>query len=1115
MLHLITGRTGFGKTEYALNLIEKIVRDGESVALIVPEQASFFYERKILHSLGAKDAQRAETLSFSRVAENILTHKRGGKKPLIDDGGRIVLMSLALESLSEKLNVYKKYIKSISVANQLLKLTSEFKRCMVTPLDLYKTAGAMDNCFLKEKLSEIALIAETYDALVAQSFSDDTDNLTLLAEELSTNTYFSGKTVFIDSFNGFTVQEYEVISKILVWAKDVYINLCTDSVTAEMGEDFSVFAYVRNTASKLIKTANRYNVRVASPVRVTENIRFDSDALSALEEILCADESIPYDGNADDITVATAPDVYEECAYVASNVKRLIREEGIRCRDIAVLYRNADRYERSVKSALIKCGVPVFEDKRQPIASQPLITLIRTVCDIAANGFSYENIMRFLKTGLVGVSDEETAEIENYALTWRINGDRWTMDFTSSPKGLGNEITDEDLEALQRLNAVRRKVTEPLAFLKTKVKNASGRDISEAIYRFLIHIKADENLKILATELYDSGERALATEQERVWDMAMSVLNMLALTIGDRPVGAVRYFELFNAVISTATLGNIPHGLDEVAVGSIDRTVTTSPRVVFVMGANEGEFPKKTENTGMLNDADRKYLKELGIELYDFGESKSLEERFLVYKTLSSARERLFVSYSGATADGVVLAPSSVIRTLEEKFPSCRKVDFSAVSDIDKIEGVIPAFETLCLESVEKDGIYKELSEWFSAESDYSGKMEALSRITDKTAFKINDKQTATELFGKNMYLSASRVEKYYNCPFSYFCLYGLMARPRATADFDAATQGTEIHFILEKLLRDYGKDGLVAMSEEERAEKVNELLYEYLVSKMGTEEKTDRFMYLYNRLQKSIGEILARLIMEFRKSSFVPVDFELKIDRDGEVMPYTTTMEDGSTVSLKGIVDRVDMMELNGKKYIRIVDYKSGKKEFKLSDVFDGLNMQMILYLFAIWENGSTYYGENIIPSGFLYMPARAEYVKPERDEKKEDIELKKAKSLRMNGMILNDETVIVGMDEGVSGCFVPVERGKDGFKSDSLISLHQLSLLKRKVDETIEKMATQLKNGNIRALPVTGSNHSACDYCDYRSVCGHEDGKGEKQRLSGTNSHFLSLLQGEAKEE
>ena len=269
--------------------------------------------------------------------------------------------------------------------------------------------------------------------------------------------------------------------------------------------------------------------------------------------------------------------------------------------------------------------------------------------------------------------------------------------------------------------------------------------------------------------------------------------------------------------------------------------------------------------------------------------------------------------------------------------------------------------------------------------------------------------------------------------------------------------------------------------------------------------------MYLYNRLQKSVSEVLSRLILEFTRSSFVPVDFELKIDKDGSIAPYRTELEDGTSVSLKGIVDRVDMMELNGKKYIRIVDYKSGKKEFKLSDVLSGLNMQMLLYLFSIWENGSAYYGENIVPSGFLYMPARAEYVKPERAQSDEGIALKKAQTLRMSGMILGEDAVILGMDETVSGCFVPVERDGTKFKSNSLISLHQLSKLKKKVDKSIKEMASSLKKGKIPATPTIKSLSSACDYCDYRSVCSHESGKNEKYLNDLSNKKCLELLEGE----
>ena len=356
------------------------------------------------------------------------------------------------------------------------------------------------------------------------------------------------------------------------------------------------------------------------------------------------------------------------------------------------------------------------------------------------------------------------------------------------------------------------------------------------------------------------------------------------------------------------------------------------------------------------------------------------------------------------------------------------------------------------------------------------------------------------------MFLSASRVESYYKCPFAYFCKFGLLAKPRKSAQFDSAMQGTEIHFVLETLLRRHGRDGLLSMTRDERQAQIDAILDDYLLEMLDGAEQTKRFLYLYNRLRKTMGEIVERLVLEFSVCDFEPVDFELKIDRDGDVDPYVTEVPGGGTVQIRGSVDRVDKLELNGKTYIRIVDYKSGGKKFALSDVLGGLNMQMLLYLFAIWQNGADYYGEPIVPAGILYMPAKASFEKLPRDVSPEEAALVKAKSMRMNGMLLDDSIVLLHMDNGESGCFIPV----DAKHKDHLISLHRLTVLKQETEKLLCEMAQKLRSGDVDALPARNNDkYNACAFCDYRSVCGREDDMPEREIPAIKHADCLKILE------
>lgn len=1109
---------GGGKTVHVHKLIKDFVSIGtKDIILIVPEQYSFSSERSMLDLLGERNADKAEVLSFTRIAENFFEKSGGEKKKNITDGGRAVLMSLALESVSDKLEIFNRG--GDLLITEMLKISSEFKQCAITQTDIGVAADKMDDGFLKSKTKEISLVLSAYDALLAQSFADDKDLLTELYEALGETEYFKNKVVVIDSFKGFTEQEYKIIERILVQSKVTYITLCMDKLFP-LDDETSVFAFVKRTAKRLLECAERHNVKVAKPQMLSginkfcnfppDFIRYKSQAIAALEKGLYNPSAEIYTEPTEDITICSATDRAAECAFVAQTVKRLIREDGLRCRDIAVIARDIDSYEAPLKTALKKCGVSVFEDKRQPIVTQPLICFVRSAIDVAANGFTFNSVMSCLKTGLTNFNIEEISELENYSVMWQINGKKWLSDFTWHPNGYGTEMTDEDAKKLASINELRKKAVELLERLRADLRDTNGKTAAKSVYMFLDRGNVREHLKQLAISLLDIGETDLATEQERVWDCMMSILDELAETLGDYHVTAKRFGELLNTMISVQSLGSIPQGPDEIAIGGADRIRTTSPRVAFVVGVNDGVFPMSPISGGMFTDKDRKKLQELGLKVADTCKYQIMQERFIAYTALCSASERLFITYPLKSASGEELAQSGLVSQVMRMFPACAVYDASDVQDIDRVEGMQPAFELLCERSCNGGEMYASLYEYFGKSREYSGKLNALEHTIKNLPLRIADKKTAEDLFGKNLYLSASVLESYYKCPFSYFCKYGLRARPVKPAEFDALQHGTAVHNVLEILLRKYGVDGLTALEEAERKKAIKDILDAYLEEKLGGADKPRRFTYLYNRLTDTLNEVVTRLLAEFAQSDFEPVDFELKIDEDGAIKPYTVTTDSGKTVRIRGSIDRVDKMEIDGRAYIRVVDYKSGGKDFRLSDVMNGLNMQMLVYLFAVWQNGGGRYGE-VIPSGVLYMSANAPTLPGKRDLSAEEIGKEKIKTCKVTGMVLNDAVVISGMEKGGNGLFIPVREKKDGF-SGNLISFEQLGKLRTEVDRAIAGMAEALHDGRIEVFPVSSKSYEkTCEYCEYATACGHEANSPVHKLVDLKHEESLKILDGD----
>ncbi len=1116
MLRLVAGRMGSGKTTLVYNKIKELAEKGESAVLIVPEQYSFHTEKTMLEMLGAKGADSVEVLSFSFLAQKLLKKYGVNSKPAIDDSTRALMMSLALESISDDLKIYGRHRYSASVISEMLKIIKEFRQCSVSADMLRETAHEMNDSLLKSKLGELALVSDAYTALVETSYFDDECALDRLCDVLDTHGDFSGRTVFLDGFRGYTSQELKVLERIMSQAEDVYITLTSDRSFS--CDDFSAFAHTRRTRQKLVQIAEKNSVKIA-PVEFAElpdEKRYNSKELNLLEKSLYESRYDTYENETESITLCSAEDFESECEYVAHTVKKLIRTENIRCRDIAVISRSENNYARQIRSALIKNGVPVFEDKRQPVITQPLIEFILSSVDIAVSGFSCDSVMRVLKTGLTDLGTEEISELENYALMWQINGTKWLGDWTAHPDGLGEKMHGEDELRLKAINRSRLKAVAPLQKLRAVLKECSGLEAAKAIYSLLVEMNVPENLRKLSESLNKRGEYELAEEQGRIWDVVIEIIDRIALALENIRLAPKRFAELLNLIVSMYTVGNLPQGLDEIVIGSADRVKTSSPKVVFAVGVNDGVFPMVPVSTGILSDSERKVLADYSLNMDDNFEQKMMEEHFIAYSTLCSPMDRLYVTYLRKDITGAQMSHSELVTQLRRIFPKIKTVDTVMTDNMDFVEGEEPAFELMARLYQQGGVMYKTLEKYFSSRPEYKGRLEALKRAVKKEEFEITDKDIAVKLFGRDMYMSASRTEVYHKCPFEYFCRYGLKAEPRKTAELDPMQKGTAIHFILENLISAYGSDGLCKMEKPVRDKCVLDILEEYFTENLAVNaEMGERFDYLFRQLGTVVCEVVDRLVAEFSVSEFKPVAFELKIDDDGEVPAYEIELPDGGVLRLKGSVDRVDVMESGDGDYVRVVDYKSGGKEFDLNEVFYGLNMQMLIYLFAIWKSGFREY-RDVKPAGILYMPVNAPFAKAERGEEENTIAEKKQKAARMKGMVLDDSRIVYSMDSRGAGEIIPAKFKKDDTCSGNLISLKRMGLLMKRVEKILADMATEIHNGVIhvnpaRAEKTASAYHNVCEYCDYKDVCGVDEDTPRREIAKAKFEDSVNALGGE----
>lgn len=1084
MLQFILGRSGFGKTSYIYNKIKDMVSSGEDkIIMLVPDQSTFETEKSLFELLGAKNSKSVNVFGFLSFCRSVFEQTANTPKNVIDDGTRAVIMSLTLEQLAGKLTLLSEE-KNRGIPDLMISTLKECKKSGVTSDMLRAAAENIDDNTVKTKLNETALVFDSFDAIVSQSYIDPLDDLDRVYNILlENNDLFSGYTLFADSFSGFTAQQLKLIRLLMNRCGNTYIALTLDPENAQ-NED--VFATCNETYKKLKAIANKDFINIAAPVKLTECTRFNNDELKTLEAFAFRNRKpdTPFASRPENVSVYKASDQSDECEYIARQIKHLIIDEGYLYSDISVICHETDNYNGILDVIFEKYEIPYFMDVRKDADIKPVIRLVNSVFRMILDNFEREDILSLLKTGLTDNSSEEICDFENYVYIWNINNSDFKKPFENNPRGFSESFTESDERALAAAEGVRHSVIEPIIKFKKDIKDKSGLEISSLLYKLLENMGVPEALKRLYDELSENGEAEYAAEQIRIWELLMDALDKTVAVIGESKLSAKRYYELLTRQIHSIDFAEIPRKLDCVTVTTAQRVRISSHKAAFVIGCNDGVFPAAPKSTGLFSAYEQKLLILNDLDFTeDFSDVANLET-YMAYCCITAVSDKLFVSYPTVDLKGEKFKPSQIISEVSAAFPKIAvldKTDFD-YSPAESMLALKPAFEeyarSLC-GSRELTGLRR----FFDNDIEYKSKAEAVRRAAQKSPFVIEDRKNAEELFGERLDISASQIEKFSNCPFSYFCNYGLRIRERYRAEINPMEYGTLVHYILEVFFDTFEKSEYSTMSDEEIIRFINDTLSDYLVTHFGGEDnKTGEFMFELKVLSGNVLILLKHIIEELSQSDFDVADCELNISE--EIPAYNVKLKNGRTVSIRGSVDRVDVMEKDGAKYLRVIDYKTGPKDFKLSDILYGVNLQMLIYLHSIDSTGKQKYGE-IIPSAVLYMPGTTPTVSADNmtDEKiKKELDSK----LKMKGVVLDDRTVIHAMDKTDAATYIPVKLEFDRRQSSSRLSSDEFDTVFKKLDLTVADMGNRLYDGKIEAAPLKGA-YDGCAYCPYDSVCAY----------------------------
>lgn len=1057
-MKLIYGRAGSGKSEYIFDLIKENSRD--KIYIVTPEQFSYTAEKRLMETLKGDSKYESattnvEVLSFARMAYNVIKETIPGEQKRLEKSGKAMLIFEAISEHQKELNFLGKSLDNVQT---IITQITELKKHNITVEMLEEQVNNTQDKYLKAKLNDILILYKDLEEKIPVDFVDENDLLTLLAENIENSHLFDNAIFFLDEFAGFTKQEYAVIERLNEIAKELYITICTDELRVTKTPDADIFYDNKQTVQTL---SDIFEFDKDKQIRLANNYRFKNEELKHLEKNIFDLPYNKYEKEVENIKLYLAENQYNEVEYVATNIVKLVRNNGYKFSDIAVICNNIDTYSSLCKAIFDEYDIPVFIDDKKDITQNILIKYLMSILEIYSNSFSYDSVFNYIKTGLVGV--ENINELENYCLKWGIQGKKFYKD-TWNFEEKDNFVDEQKL------------VFEPLLKLKEDLnKEKNAKNISKILYNFLV-----EQL------VKQEGKVEFNQENEDAWNLIVDVLAEISNLFGDKKLSFDEYLKVLKTGMSTKELGQIPSGNDNVTVGDVNRSKTHKVKAVFIIGVNDGVFPSNSDSEGFLNDKDRANLKEENFELAKGTREKMYEENFNIYKAFSTAEEKLFISYASSDTDGKPLRKSLIISKLRRIFPELKE-------DCELNDEVLTkkiTFEKL-LNNIDSDE-WKEVLYWYK-----KYEPEKLERALAGLKYSnipddINEKNI-NKLYGNNLKTSVSKLEDYSSCPFSYYLTYGLKLSEKDKLEIKPIDTGSFMHDVIDRFFKTIMQDSEIKNSgigvlDDDR---IKSIIDEIVNDKLHISNKfnqTAKFRTLVKRLERVVFISIKYIVESLKNSEFEVLGTEIAFDtrESAKYPPIEMDLENGKKVSIIGKIDRVDIAKMPDGKYIRIIDYKSSAKDIELNKFVAGLQLQLITYVDAMCKN------EDVMPAGALYFTL-LEPKLAQKDLSAEDIEKKLQESFRMKGLVLADINVIKAMDETLEtgkSTKIPVSLNKDGdiaYSSSNTVTRDEFERMQKHSTKLIKQISKQILSGDISVKPYYDekSKSTPCQYCKYRSIC------------------------------
>ncbi len=1111
-IRFIYGRAGSGKSRFCLDQIRKKLdnKKQNKLILLVPEQYTFQTENKLLDMAGEKALLRAQVLSFKSMAQRVFDECGGRVHQNMKDEGKSMLIYKLLQEKGEELEYFNKISRQQGFIDIVSKTITEFKKYNISQEILLDGAKKAEDEELKEKLNDLADLYNEYNRRIENNVIDGDDELTILARKLKSCNIYEGAEIWIDEFTTFTPQQLDVIRELAFSASKINITLCMDeSGSGKESEVTDIFNVLKSTENRIIKLMEENNIGYLESINLNKEYPYrfkDSEELKHIEKHFFTYPFRIYSGKNKDIRLYKANNSYDEIDMIAKDIIRLVRDKGYRYKDIAVVCRDIGAYEKITSVVFNQYDIPYFLDKKIEVLSNPLVILIMSAFEILIQNWSYESVFKYLKSGLIKIDRNYIDILENYILAHGLKGYRWTTDEVNDGYFESEDVYENQDELL--IKEIMEEVREPLMTFHKKIKGEkSVREICTAIYELLLDLdvfnRVDEWIEVFSEE----GLEGKIKEYEQVPSMVMEILDQAVDVIGKDKVSPKEFYKVLNAGFETKEIGVIPVALDQVNIGDIARVKGREVKALYIVGVNDGVLPAASKDEGILSDRDRDILKDMGIELASTTKARAFEEQYMVYTALTIPSRYLMVTYPMADFEGKSLRPSIIIPRLKRILNNLKEESDifnypQKYDEFNKITTPVPTFNELILalrkqaDREEVDSYWREVFSWYMKHEGFEEKTSTIFKGIDySNTGEVISREKIRKLYQNengNLRFSVSRLEKYAECPFSYFVQYGLKAKDRKIYEFSAPDLGSFMHEILDKFTNKV-KEEKLSWSELNR-EKCREIVGSLIDVKLKEDSNsilnsTKRYKYFTDRFKRVITKSVSIISEQMKRGEFEVFrnEFEFGAMDGGE--PIKLDLPTGERVYLTGRIDRIDTLNMDGNTYLRVIDYKSGAKKFDLTELYYGIQIQLLVYLDALLRNSEYILNTGAIPGAILYFKIDDPIIRSNKGLDDEEIQKQVLDKLKMNGLILKDAKLVRAMDNTMEtySLIIPASFKKDGdFSSRSSVATEeQFNILREYVNMKMIELCTDMLSGKIKIEPTKNSQRAYCNYCDYSAIC------------------------------